>query len=101
MTKENPIVLFTLTHTNYSLKGGNTLLSPLYFLLLAQLSLLDVFFFSKRLPLGCFLFSLMLPLSLSLLYVAHTKNLIYIAFVYIAFIYYTHSHPFNSFLRNT
>ena len=51
--KKNLSYFSLLSHTLIiSLKGGNTLLSPFYFLLHAQLSL-DSLLFSKRFTLGC------------------------------------------------
>ena len=56
--KKKSLLFSLLSHTLIIFfKGGNTLLSPFYFLLHAQLSFLAVFFFSKWLPLGCSLFS--------------------------------------------
>ena len=51
--KKNLSYFSLLSHTLIiSLKGGNTLLSPFYFLLHAQLSL-DCLLFSKHFTLGC------------------------------------------------
>ena len=61
--KKNLSYFSLLSHTLIiSLKGGNTLLFPFYFLLLAHLSL-DCLLFSKGLTLGFFFW---LPLSLHL-----------------------------------
>ena len=44
LKKKSLLFFFILTHKIIFLKGGNTLLSPFYFLLHAQLSFLAVFF---------------------------------------------------------
>ena len=67
MVKEKSLLFFFTTHTLIiSLKSSNTLLSPFYFLLHAQLSL-GCLLFSKRLTLGCSLSLFFLVQLLSLL----------------------------------
>ena len=66
MAKEKTsLIFFALTHTNYhSQRQQHFTLSFLFSSPRTALSLLVVFFFSKRLPLGCFLFFLVQHLFL-------------------------------------